>query len=92
MLDETQDAPEAEATDDAVDLADLGGDVQTADEPAVTAEELMDIPDAPATPGPEELAHVPSTEASEPAAPAAAEDAGDDADAAGDEDAGGEAS
>ncbi len=61
MLDE-QEAPAAEAEDDAVDvggddavdLADLGGEVQTADEPAVSAEELLDIPDAPEIPGREE--------------------------------------
>jgi hypothetical protein len=47
---------EATATDDgAIDLADLGGEVETADEPAVSAEELMDIPDAPVVPGTENL-------------------------------------
>lgn len=85
MLDEQQDAPTAEATDDAIDVADAGGDgavdlaelggaVQTADEPAVTAEELMEIPDAPATPGPDELARARATAASELGAQAAAED------------------
>lgn len=64
MLDE-QEAPEAEGQDDAVDvadvggddavdLADLGGEVETADEPAVSAEELLEIPDAPEIPGRDE--------------------------------------
>jgi len=68
MLDEQQEAPAAEEPvdvgdaggDDAVDLSDLGGAVETADEPAVTAEELMEIPDAPEMPGrtPDELTHM----------------------------------
>jgi hypothetical protein len=104
MLDETQeapedeapegDAPEAEASDDAVDVADMGADVETLDEPAVSAEELMDIPDAPQMPGrePEELTYMIADEAdTQAAADDAASDAGDadagDADA-GDADAG----
>src|ERR1044072_1490745 len=59
MLDE-QEAPVAEddavdvadvGGDDAVDLAEMGAEVETADEPAVSAEELLDIPDAPEIPG-----------------------------------------
>jgi hypothetical protein len=101
MLDETQEAPEGEAPDDAVDvadaadaggdddaidvsdaggddavdLADLGGDVETADEPAVTAEELLEIPDAPDMPGAPELTEARANEAAELGAHAAAEDA-----------------
>ena len=102
MLDEEQEAPADDAADaggdDAVDLADLGGEVETADEPAVSPEELMEIPDAPETPGPEELTQARAAEASDLGAQAAAEDttgddaadAGDDADAG--EDAGGEES
>jgi hypothetical protein len=65
--------------DDAVDLADLGGEVETADEPAVTAEELMEIPDAPEMPGrtPDELTHMLADESSAPGAPAAAEEGED---------------
>jgi len=85
MLDE-QEAPVAEAQDDAVDVADAGGDdavdladlggaVQTADEPAVTAEELLEIPDAPEIPGKEELTEQRLEEASALGAQAAAEDA-----------------
>ena len=71
MLDEQQEAPTEEpvdvadaggddASDDAVDLADMGASVETADEPAVTAEELMEIPDAPEMPGrtADELTHM----------------------------------
>jgi hypothetical protein len=98
MLDEQQEAPAAEDEDDAVDVADAGGDdavdlaalgaeVQTADEPAVTAEELMEIPDAPETPGPEELTHARAQEASDLGAQAASEEAGAGPDA-GAEDAG----
>lgn len=85
MLDE-QEAPVAEAQDDAVDIADVGGDdavdlgdlgaaVQTADEPAVTAEELLEIPDAPEIPGRVELTEQRLQEASALGAQAAAEDA-----------------
>ena len=90
MLDETQEDPDAEGADDAVDvadaggddaidLADLGGEVETADEPAVTAEELMEIPDAPETPGPDELTAARASEAGALGAQAAAEDADADA-------------
>ena len=101
MLDEQQEAPAAEEPvdvgdaggDDAVDLSDLGGAVETADEPAVTAEELMEIPDAPEMPGrtPDELTHMLADDApadtGEPAtddasalgAQAAEEDAAEDA-------------
>jgi hypothetical protein len=91
MLDETEEAPSGEADDaidvgddGAVDLADLGGEAETADEPAVTAEELMDIPDAPESfPTPpdvedapvSEAADAPASEAAELGAQAAAEDA-----------------
>jgi hypothetical protein len=84
MLDEQQEAPAAEddavdvgdaGGDDAVDLADLGGGVETADEPAVSPEELMEIPDAPTTPGPEDLAEARARQAGELGAQAAAEDA-----------------
>ena len=62
MLDEQQEAPAPRSPltlrtpadaggDDAVDLADWAREVETADEPAVTAEELMEIPDAPEMPG-----------------------------------------
>lgn len=84
MLDEQQEATDdavdvADAGGDdggAVDLADLGADVETADEPAVSPEELMDIPDAPEMPGrtPDELTHM-HADASELGAQAAAEDA-----------------
>lgn len=83
MLDEQQEAPEAEASDDAVDVADAGGDdavdladmgaaVETADEPAVSAEELMDIPDAPEMPGrtADELTHMLADGGAADAAPA----------------------
>jgi len=33
--------------DDAIDIGEAGADVQTADEPAVSAEALQEIPDAP---------------------------------------------
>jgi hypothetical protein len=90
MLDETEQAPDAEAQDDAadagaddaidvsdaggddaVDLADLGGEVETADEPAVTAEELMEIPDAPEVPGADQLTDARANEAMELGAQAA---------------------
>ena len=84
MLDEQQEAPATEASDDAVDVADAGGDdavdladmgaaVETADEPAVSAEELMDIPDAPQMPGrtADELTHMIADDAAADAAPAA---------------------
>ncbi len=111
MLDETEEAPDSEASDDAVDvadvsdaggddaggddavdLADLGGEVQTADEPAVTAEELMDIPDAPEVPGADQLTEARANEAMDQGAQAAQEDSsgGDPApadDAAADDDA-----
>ncbi|MDX6537811.1 MAG: hypothetical protein QOD37_2152 [Gaiellales bacterium] len=96
MLDDTQEAPDAEAQDDAadaadaggddavdvsdaggddaVDLADLGGEVETADEPAVTAEELMEIPDAPEVPGADELTEARANEAMELGAQAAQDD------------------
>jgi hypothetical protein len=75
MLDETQ-APAAETDDDAVDLAALGGEVETADEPAVTAEQLMEIPDAPEVRGPDEsTTEARAREASDLGAQAAAEDA-----------------
>lgn len=90
MLDETEEAPDAEAPDDAVDvadvadaggddavdLADLGGEVETADEPAVTAEELMEIPDAPEVPGADQLTESRADEAMGLGAQAAQEDAG----------------
>jgi hypothetical protein len=104
MLDETQEAPDDDAADDAVDVADagdaggddavdlaaLGGEVETADEPAVTAEELMEIPDAPETPGPDELTAARADEASALGAQAASEDAdaGEPAPAEGEPDAG----
>ncbi len=84
MLDETEEeAPAAEADDtaadaggdEAVDLADLGGGVETADEPAVTAEELMDIPDAPEVPGREDLTEARAAEATAQGEQAATEDA-----------------
>lgn len=102
MLDEQQEAPTAEEPvdvadaggDDAVDLSDLGAAVETADEPAVSAEELMEIPDAPVMPGrtADELTHMladdgagtgePATDdASALGAQAAEEDAADDGDA-----------
>jgi hypothetical protein len=85
MLDETQEAPEAEAPDDAVDvadaggddavdLADLGGETESADEPAVTAEELMEIPDAPEVPGAAQVTEARANEAAELGAQAAQED------------------
>jgi hypothetical protein len=84
MLDETQEDPDAEAQDDAVDvsdaggddavdLADMGGEVETADEPAVSAEELMEIPDAPEEPGADELTEARANEAMELGAQAAQE-------------------
>ncbi len=101
MLDEEQEAPAEEPVDvadaggddggddDAVDVAAMGAEVETADEPAVSAEELMEIPDAPEMPGrtADELTHMiadadpgsddapASDDASDLGAQAAAEDA-----------------
>jgi hypothetical protein len=45
---EAVDAGDGDAgDDDALDVSNLGAEVQTADEPAVSAEELLEIPDAP---------------------------------------------
>jgi hypothetical protein len=69
--------------DDALDVGDLSAGVQTADEPAVSAEELMEIPDAPerwdggeiAEPGPAATSEERAQHATDSAEAAAAEDA-----------------
>ena len=99
MLDEQQEeAPAAAAVDavdvgaaveagggddDALDVGDLGAGVQTADEPAVSAEELQEIADAPERwddgqiieDGPAQVSEERAQHAADSAAAAAADDA-----------------
>ena len=70
--------------DDALDVGDLSAGVQTADEPAVSAEELQEIADAPerwdggviADEGPAQASEERAQHAADSASAAAAEDAG----------------